>query len=1277
MRTGAIFARGSCRALKWMALFGVFFALGTGQAFAQATFDSGAWSPGGNEIELTMSEAVYGSPAESQFVVTVTPSGGTASPNAVTNVRIGKSGSPSLTIGLTVTNPIMTLSTVVVGYTAPATATDDANIFDSDGGGVTGDNSSISATERNSVPTLAEVSPLPLRVDVEMMPPLVLPAATGGNGVITYALDDVDNTTNATGGDMPPGLTFTATTRVLSGTPTTNGTYNMSYTATDAATPGSADVATQRFTITVSAAPPPPVVGGRGQITEFKLIGDVVVDKTIAGAKRHHVPEGSQGVDLEVTVQWDNSEVAAIGYDRPQTIDVMIMDDRGTRALPAWLSWVDPDGQDVHFPRTAGRTGTVTVRTPRESQVPASQRGSDRHHSSATGTLDLLILHDDHEAENDAFYIEAVGGDVNLNVTASVDRTTLDVVIEDDEDQKVVIRNSSRSTGPTSVYEPAGSSTIDSSPTFTVAASPARNELPLEVRLDMVDLNDQTVSAAQISLSTASLTLNDGTTGNSGTVDVNLPDSDGNRMDDDYKLNASVNVYTVASGGYRTIPVAEHAITVIDRHKLPTLAVSPATATVAEGGMVELTLTINRNPSNTTVSSTEQLQYTQEEVTVMLAMGGGSTATAADYSMMPASVTFPARTRGSYTASMMLEVEAITDDELDDMEMLVLDASVTGGVAANGTAADMHMGVSTLTIEDATVKQIEPKTEAEVKKAVDDAMAAGGGDEGLNPGESFSVMVSDLFTETTGYTGDYDVSATGSAVKTSISSNGDVMVEAVEVGMSTVTVTAKASMSMSSAVATRQTSADSAEVDFDVDVVNKKLMVTVAADPMTVEEGGTSMITASVEGRAVHANDGTVKIDLTVDGDATLSADSITIMAGDMTGSVTLTATDDEDYDDETVTVTYSGPGIDGQKQLMISVTDPDEATPTVRAKTDAAEKIAAAIEKAAGGAEWMVGGMVAEVEMDGLFDLDEGVTATYQGTTSDADVVKAMTTGNTLMLTPMGAGMATITVTGADNAGGSEAAMVTYDATVILANLTMTVTVEPMTVEEGGMATITAKASRMIAMSDGMVKVNLSVVGDATLSAEMIEIEADSDTGTATLTSTDDEMHEPDGETVTLIASGAGIDGNMSFDIMVTDNDAAPMDITFTLSADKTDIPEGESGTLTATASAAVEADTEIMIMRDGTSTAGADDYTAESITIMAGETTGTTTVMAVDDGPGDSGSGMPEMLTLYGMVGTMQTNSVTFNIWDAAVPALPVIAQLLLAVFLAIGGYRRYLRR
>ena len=88
-------------------------------------------------------------------------------------------------------------------------------------------------------------------------------------------------------------------------------------------------------------------------------------------------------------------------------------------------------------------------------------------------------------------------------------------------------------------------------------------------------------------------------------------------------------------------------------------------------------------------------------------------------------------------------------------------------------------------------------------------------------------------------------------------------------------------------------------------------------------------------------------------------------------------------------------------------------------------------------------------------------------------------------------------------------------------------------------------------------------------------------------------------------------------------------------------------------------------------------DDSKTLTLQIMAGETTGTTMVMAVEDDEPDSGSGSPEMLTLYGMVDGMQTNSVSFYLWDAAVPALPVIAQLLLAAFLAVGGYRRYRRR
>ena len=115
----------------------------------------------------------------------------------------------------------------------------------------------------------------------------------------------------------------------------------------------------------------------------------------------------------------------------------------------------------------------------------------------------------------------------------------------------------------------------------------------------------------------------------------------------------------------------------------------------------------------------------------------------------------------------------------------------------------------------------------------------------------------------------------------------------------------------------------------------------------------------------------------------------------------------------------------------------------------------------------------------------------------------------------------------------------------------------------------------------------------------------------------------------------------------------------------------------LTVTANRAVGMDTEVMIMRDrATSTAMDSDYmpVPTMITIESGETMGSVEITATED---DMAEDMEE-LVLYGMVGDMMVEGqVKLYIWDAAVPALPIIAQLLLAAFLAIGGYRRYLRR
>ena len=79
---------------------------------------------------------------------------------------------------------------------------------------------------------------LPTMVVGQALSPTTLPEAMGGKESLVYSLSPA-----------VPGLTFDAATRVLSGTPTTPGTYDMTYTAKDSATGGTMESVT--FTIAV------------------------------------------------------------------------------------------------------------------------------------------------------------------------------------------------------------------------------------------------------------------------------------------------------------------------------------------------------------------------------------------------------------------------------------------------------------------------------------------------------------------------------------------------------------------------------------------------------------------------------------------------------------------------------------------------------------------------------------------------------------------------------------------------------------------------------------------------------------------------------------------------------------------------------------------------------------------------------------------------------------------------------------------------------------------
>ena len=914
MRTGAIFARGSCRALKWMALVGVVFALGASHVAAQAptVVDADTYfDPHGTELTITLNTTVDGVPKKGDFDINVDPDGDAPEESAgevdVESVRLS-----GRMIILTAAEEFPTGSTVTVDYSQPSDG--DQQIQNRSGGTPLASLDAQAVLEGHSEPELSSVEPRNVDADKDIRP-FTLPPAEGGNGDITYALyltgKDPDNSSDDP--DLPEGLAWTDETRTVSGM-VAEGEYTLVYTASEgdsitgtvAGAAGDSDRVTFKLTAKSDAVVP---IGAMGEIVNTALVGNSLSIKTIGGDKRNHVPEGARDLQVEVTVEWTVEELLAIygssATADPAEVTVMIMTDPGSTGED-WISWID-ERQDVNFPDNRGLLEhTVEIKLPRKPKT--TDRSSDTLES--TGKLDVDILHDDREAENDMFYIKVTASsDIDVTAGRAGDKRTLDTVIEDDDPQSVTVKKGT-SSGPSKVYE------SDGEIAFTVAADPPRNELPLEVDLDMLDLEGTTVRAAKISVDTRRLELNadgDGS-GNSATVTVHLPASDGDRMNDEYQLQATVNPYSLASGTDTTVEATSHKITVLDVHKLPTLMVSPATATLQEGvdEKTELTLTINRNPANTTVSSTEKLQYTQEEVTVMLSMGAGSTATAADYSIMPASVTFPKRERGSYTASMTVEVEALADEELDDMEMLVLDAEVAGGVAANGTDKDMRMGVSTLTIEEGTMKYVYPKTDEEIQAVIYAAKEAGmGADMMFNPGEMIEIeSAGALFNAAEGVTLSYSAMSDNDDVAMASVSGAMVTVTAGDMAgvMAHITITAHASMP-AGAKGLPQDDPREASVIFPVEVGLAALSIMLSGpDDMNLVEGGMGgMVTATANRMVTEDTMVTLMRDRSMSSadDMDFEAEPITILAGQTSGSTMVMAVEDDMAEDGEELVLY------------------------------------------------------------------------------------------------------------------------------------------------------------------------------------------------------------------------------------------------------------------------------------------------------------------------------------------------------------------------------------
>ena len=351
---------------------------------------------------------------------------------------------------------------------------------------------------------------------------------------------------------------------------------------------------------------------------------------------------------------------------------------------------------------------------------------------------------------------------------------------------------------------------------------------------------------------------------------------------------------------------------------------------------------------------------------------------------------------------------------------------------------------------------------------------------------------------------------------------------------------------------------------------------------------------------------------------------------GDTTGSVTVTAVDDEiDDDDETVVVdidTVAGATEDGDQQVTVTITDDDAALPTVTLSVDPD-----AIAEAGGEA-------TVTATLSAAAATDVTVTLAYSGTATPADdytnsgaeiVIAAGDTTGSVTVTAVDDEIddddETVvvdidTVTGATEDGDQQVTVTITDDDAALP--TVTLSVDPDAIAEaGGEATVTATLSEAAGTD---VTVTLAYSGtatpadDYTNSGAEIVIAAGDTTGSVTVTAVDDEVDDDD-ETVVVdidAVTGANEDGDQQVTVTITDDDDAALP-TVALSVDPDAIAEaGGEATVTATLSEAAGTDVTVTLAYSGTATP-TDDYTnsGAEIVIAAGDTSSSVTVTAVDD--------------------------------------------------------------
>ena len=680
-------------------------------------------------------------------------------------------------------------------------------------------------------------------------------------------------------------------------------------------------------------------------------------------------PEATLGTTNEATVSIINKAAQnsltvafqSVAYSVPEGNSVVV-----TVILSA------APGSEVTVPLTVTEQGGATSAD--YSGVPASVTfGPDERDQTFTVSATQDVVDDDEESVVIGF------GTLSDGVReGGAGNTTVD--IRDDDDPAVVVSFGS------ATYTVTEGGTVEV--TVTLDPDPERT-----VTIPITKANQGTASDADYSGVPANVVFNSGETEKSITFSATQDtiDDDGESVRLAFGSPLPTDV-TAAS--------PQEAVVSITDDDVPSVTVSfeHGTYTVAEGGTVEVTVTLDPDPERT--------------VTIPITKANQGTASDADYSGVPANVVF-----GPDEREQTFMVRA-TDDAIDDdgesvqLGFGVLPTGVSTGGTATSTVSITDNDVPSVTVsfeqgtytvaEGGTVEvtvTLDPDPERTVTIPITKA----------NQGTASDADYSGVPANVVFNSGETEKSITFSATQDTIDDDG----ESVRLAFGSPLPTDVTAASPQEAVVSI--------TDDDVPSVT----VSFEQGTYTVAEGGTQTVTVTLSAdpeRTVTIPIIRTNQDGASNGDYSGVPASVTFNNGDTSESFTFTATDDTvDDDGESVLLTF-GAMPDG-----VSAGTPTETTVTITDDDAAAGKVALALtpatisESGAGNASTVTASVPAA----------SSATTTVTVSVNPADTTTL--TGNTTLTIPAGdtdsTGVVTITAVNDDAYTGNRTVAVSGTA--------------------------------------------------------------------------------------------------------------------------------------------------------------------------------------------------------------------------------------------------------